>query len=174
MQKIFTTLVACLLITQLFAQQQRKVSTCLMAQYNGTLTDAVKGNNPWNIGLGLNTLLNTQSRLKPALELTGDVYLESDKVFWTDSSGNEIPSVGGMVNLLIGPSFDLGPAVYLSLLAGPSFINDKILAGLKPSLGFYFSKSRRWTGKAAYIHIFNRYQREDFTSLSLAVGVRLF
>ncbi len=28
--------------------------------------------------------------------------------------------------------------------------------GIKPSFGFYFSKNQKWTGKAAYINVFNR------------------
>jgi hypothetical protein len=48
--------------------------------------------------------------------------------------------------------------------------------GVKPSFGFYFSKNQRWTGKVSYINVFNRDKttKEDFGSISLAIGLKLF
>ncbi|WP_301921297.1 hypothetical protein [Ferruginibacter sp.] len=47
---------------------------------------------------------------------------------------------------------------------------------MKPSLGFYFSSKQRWTGNIAYINVFNRGNvvKENFISVSLAIGVKLF
>jgi len=84
--------------------------------------------------------------------------------------------VGGMVDLFVGTSFHPTKNIYLSFTAGPSFINERILLGIKPSFGFYFSKNQRWTGKISYINIFNRDEitKEDFGSISFAIGVKLF
>ena len=66
--------------------------------------------------------------------------------------------------------------IYLSVVAGPSFISGQTLLGIKPSFGFYFTKTQRWTGKVSYINVFNRTRiaKEDFGSLSLAIGLKLF
>jgi len=66
--------------------------------------------------------------------------------------------------------------IYLSLVGGPSFISGKTLLGIKPSFGFYFSKTQRWTEKVSYINVFNRtnVSKEDFGSLSFAIGLKLF
>jgi hypothetical protein len=66
--------------------------------------------------------------------------------------------------------------VYISFVTGPSFISGRTLLGIKPSFGFYFSPTQKWTGIVSYINIFNRDKRtnEDFGSVSLSVSVRLF
>jgi hypothetical protein len=50
-----------------------------------------------------------------------------------------------------------------------------MLFGLKPSVGFYFSKSQGWAGKLSYINVYNRGERrkEDFGSISFSLGVKL-
>ncbi len=179
MQKILTILLCCFILTQSFAQTERKVSTYLLTQYNYTIYDYTLGNNPWGIGLGLQTFFNNKSKFKPTIELTGDIYLEDDKVFRSNPDGSfpkDGNDVGSMINLFAGSSFQPTKSIYLSFLAGPSFISGQTLLGIKPSVGFYFSPRQRWTGKISYINIFNRTKiiNEDFGSLSFAIGLKLF
>jgi hypothetical protein len=176
MQKIIETFLLCFILTQTFGQTQRKVSTYLLTQYNNTMYDVTKGNNPWGVGLGLQTFFNNKTKFKPTIELTGDIYLEDDKVFRTDSNGTPLSDIRGMINFFVGSSFSPTKNIYLSVVAGPSFISGQTLFGIKPSLGFYFTKSQRWSGKISYINIFNRGNeiKKDFGSLSLAAGLKLF
>jgi len=163
-------------MTNAFGQPQKKVSTYLFTQYNKTIADRTIGNNPWGIGIGLQAFFNNQSKFKPTIELTGDVYLENDKVYRTNADGSPINTVDGMINLFIGSDYHPTKKIYVSLVTGPSFIAGQTLFGVKPSFGFYFSKTQRWTGKISYINIFNRDKstNEDFSSISLAVGIKLF
>ena len=176
MQKIITTFLLGFTLTQTFGQTQRKVSGYLLTQYNKTIYDRTTPNNPWGMGLGLQLFSNKTSKLKLTVELTADAYLEDDKVLRLNSDGTTIADIGGMVNLFAGASYHPIKAFYLSLVTGPSFVSGQTLFGLKPSLGFYFSKNRKWTGKISYINVFNRDKttKEDFGSLSLAVGLTLF
>ena len=102
-----------------------------------------------------------------------------NKVLKLNSDGS-VPinynDVRGMVNLFVGTSFKPTRNIYISFVAGPSFISGQTMLGIKPSLGFYFTKSQKWTGKISYINIFNRDKttKEDFGSLSLAIGLQLF
>lgn len=179
MQKIITTTLLCFILTQTFAQTQRKVSTYLLTQYNNTIYDYTAGNNPWGIGIGLQTFLNNKTKFKPTIELTGDIYLEDDKVLRLNPDGS-IPlndnSISSMVNLYIGSSFHPTQNVNVSFLIGPSFINGQTLFGFKPSFGFYLSKNQKWMGKISYINVFDRIKitKEDFGSVSLAIGLKLF
>jgi hypothetical protein len=179
MQKFITTFLICFVITQSFSQAQRKISIYLLTQYNKTLYDYTAGNNPRGIGLGLQAFFSNKTKFKPAIELTGDIYLEDDKVLRSNPDGT-FPEggndVGGMVNLFAGSSFHPNKSIYFSLVAGPSFIKRQILLGIKPSFGFYFSKNQKWTGKLSFINLFNRTKvvNEDFGSLSLAIGFKLF
>lgn len=179
MRKLFILLFTCSILTQSFGQTQRKVSAFLQTQYNSTLYDYTKGNNPWGIGLGLQAFLNNKTKFKPTIELTGDIYFEDDKVLRSNPDGT-FPENGndvrGMVNLFVGSSIHPTQNLYLSFLAGPSFISGQTLLGIKPSFGFYFSKNKKWTGKVSYINIFNRTKatKQDFSSLNLAIGLKLF
>lgn len=176
MQKMITTLLLCSMFTCSSAQKQRIVSTYLTTQYNTTLYDVAKGNNPWAIGLGLQAFLNNPTRFKPTIEITGDAYLMNDKVARFDSTGNQLNSIEGMVNLFAGVSYNPTKRIYFSLLAGPAFISRQTKPGIKPSIGFYFPRSQKWMAKISYINIFNRAisTKQDFGSLSFAVGFKLF
>lgn len=164
---------------QTFGQTQRIASTYLLTQYNKTIYDKTLGNNPWGVGLGIQTFFNNKSKFKPTIELTGDIYLEDDKVLRLNPD-NTIPTnyndVRSMLNLFVGTSYNPTPIVYLSFVAGPSFISGQTMLGLKPSFGIYFSKSQKWISKISYINILNRDKttKEDFGSLSLAIGLKLF
>lgn len=175
MQKIITTFLFCFILTQSFAQTQRKVSVYLLAEYNKTIYDITIGNNPWGMGLGLQLFFNNRAKFKPAIDLTTDAYLEDDKVSRLTPDGKPIDDVRGMVNVFAGASYHPTQIFYISFVAGPSFISRETLVGVKPSFGFYFSRDQKWTGKISYINIINRNKstREDFGSISLSIGVAL-
>lgn len=179
MKNFLPTLLCCFILTQSFSQTQPKFSTYFQTQYNHTLHDYTIGNNPWGNRLGLQAFFNNKTAFKPTIELTGDVYLEDDKVLRSNPDGSfpdHHNDVRSMINLFAGSSFHPTRTVYLSLVAGPSFIGGQTLFGIKPSVGFYFTKEQKWTGKLSYINIFNRtaVTGEDFESISLAVALRLF
>jgi len=179
MKKFVSAFLFCFFLTQVFAQTKRKVSSYIFANYNNTLYDYTTGNNPWGIGLGLQAFLNNQSKFKPTIELTADTYLQDNKVLRLNpdrSIPNDDNAVEGMVNLFAGASFHPNQSVYVSFVAGPGFISGQTFLGIKPSFGFYFSKAQRWTGKISYINIFNRTKvvNDDFGSLSLSIGLKLF
>lgn len=179
MRKALTVFLCFFILMQSFSQTDRKVSACLLVQYNHTLYDYTSGNNPWGIGAGFQAFFNNRSKFKPTVALTGDVYLADDKVLRSNPDGlfpENGNKVGGMINFFAGSSFHPTQSVYVSLVAGPSFIGGKIFVGIKPSFGFYFSKTQRLTGKISYINVFNRTKKvnEDFGSFSVAMGLKLF
>jgi hypothetical protein len=176
MPKTITTLLLCCMFTFSFAQKQKIVSIYLSTQYNNTLYDVSKGNNPWAVGLGLQAFLNNPTKFKPTIELTGDAYLMNDKVLRFDSTGQEINSIEGMVNLFAGASYNPTKRFYFSLLGGPGFLGGQTCLGIKSTVGFYFPRSQKWVAKASYINIFNRgvSTKGNFGSLSFAIGFKLF
>lgn len=176
MQKLLTIFFLCFILTQSFAQKQRKMSLYLEGQYNQTIADVTKGNNPWATGLGLQLFFRQQSILKPTIEMTADAYLMDDKVYRGYLDGTPVGSFRDMVNLFAGVSVHPIPNAYVSFLAGPSFIGGQTLLGLKPSLGFYFSSKQKVTAKISYINILKREARakQNFTSISFALGIKLY
>ncbi|CAN5523091.1 hypothetical protein BH11BAC3_BH11BAC3_37220 [soil metagenome] len=176
MQKLIPTILLSFTLTQSFSHAQHKVSTYLQGQYDKTIYDRTIGNNPWGLGLGLQIFFNKISGIKPTIDITADAYLADDKVFRTNADGTQIDDVGAMVNVFAGASFHPAEFIYLSLVAGPGFVSGQTLLGIKPSVGFYFSPNQKWTGKLSYINLFNRDKmtKEDFGSISLSLGVKLF
>jgi hypothetical protein len=176
MQKLIATLLLCFIAINLFAQKQRKVSSYLNVQFNTTLQDATIGNNPWGAGIGLQTFFNNKTKFKPTIELTGAIYLADDKVYRMNADGTPIETVEGMVNLFAGTSYTATQNIYFSIVGGPSFIGGQTLLGIKPSVGFYFSKSKRGTANISYINIFNRDRvtKQDFGSICVSLGFKLF
>lgn len=88
MRNIITIFFFCLLIGVASAQTPGKTSLYLEGQYNKTLSDATKGNNPWGIGLGLQLFLRKTSLITPTIEITADLYLMNDKVYRAYSRKN--------------------------------------------------------------------------------------
>lgn len=176
MQKLLTTVLLCFILSKAFTQLERQISLYLEGQYNQTISDVTKGNNPWGIGLGLQMYFLQKSIFKPTFELTSDSYLMDDKVYRSYLDGTPVGTVDKMINIFAGASFHPTRMAYLSFLAGPSFIGDQTLLGLKPSVGFYFSSKQKMTCKISYINILKREARakQNFTSISFALGMRLY
>lgn len=176
MKKIACLFLSCFIAMQLAAQTEKRLTTYLQVAYTNTIHDQTLGNNPWGIGLGLQTFINTKTIFKPTIEITGDIYLADDKIFRTTTDGVPLNDVGSMVNIFAGTAVNLAKNIYLSFVAGPSFAGGQTLLGIKPSVGFYFSNNHKWMGKFSYINIFNRGEiiKENFSSISVAIGTKLF
>lgn len=176
MKKSALTALIIFISSQAFAQHQRKISTYVFAQYSKTIYDITLGNNPSGIGLGVQTFFNNQTKFKPAIEITRDIYLENDKVLRMTSADKPIADVRGMTNIFIGSLFQPAENIYVSFLGGTNFINGQTFLGIKPSFGFYFSKNQKWSGKVSFVNIFNRDKttKDDFGSLVFALGLKLF
>ena len=93
------------------------------------------------MGLGIQAFLNNKTRVKQTIEITSDAYLAIDKVQRINIDYTSVEDVQRMINVLAGASYYPGDNVYLSLVAGPSFIELHSYFEIKPSFGFYFSKT---------------------------------
>ena len=153
MRKISILLLFCSFVpTALLA---KKLSTYISMQYNKTLYDLTKGNNPWGLGFGVQTVLKSRSVFKPIIDLTGDAYLDDDKVLRTDSSGVPLNDVGGMINFFAGASFAPARICFFRSWPGRALLVGNY--ALYKTFGrFYFSGNQKWMGKIAHINIFNR------------------
>lgn len=181
MKKIFISLLFCSAFFCGFSQNQDKISSYLLFQYNHTISDFTKETNPWGVGVGFQIYFNNKSKFKPTIELTGDAYFFPEELV----SRIIIPiidpqytpnSVYGMINLFVGSSYDLSKNIFASFVIGPSLINETVFLGIKPSLGFYITKSQKYAGKISYINVFDRIKnvKKDFASLSISISRKLF
>lgn len=179
MHKLIAAVIVCLFCLSCIAQPRKAVSTYLQGQYNHTLYDYTARNNPWSMGLGLQVSVHNKTRFQPTVELTGDLFLEDDKVLRLNPDGSNPENnnrVDAMVNLFAGTSIHPTQRLFFSFVAGPSFINRQTYLGIKPSIGYFLSENKKWQGKVSYLNVFNRTKQaeEDFGSISVAIGVMLF
>ena len=68
MQKFILILLSFFMVHTVNAQL--KISSYLSVQYNKTIYDVTLGNNPSGVGLGIETVFNSGSKFKPAIEIT--------------------------------------------------------------------------------------------------------
>ncbi|HEY6975198.1 MAG TPA: hypothetical protein VH396_02845 [Chitinophagaceae bacterium] len=175
MIKFITTILFVFILMQTFGQSPKKLSVYLQTQFNLTIYDRTAGNNPWGIGMGTQVFLNNKTKFKPVIEFTADTYISDDKVARLNPDGKIAEDLGNMFNLFGGASFHASQKLYLSIIAGPSFINGQTLFGVKPSFGLY-SSHQKWTGRVSFINVFNRDKttKEDFGTLSFTIGRKIF
>ncbi|WP_157274033.1 hypothetical protein [Pedobacter sp. BAL39] len=173
--RLFTFLLLICMVSA-YGQSSKKLSLYILSDYNKTLRDRTKSNNAWAIGLGVQSALDIGTRFRPTVEFGSYLYLEDDKVLRLDEDGGHAEAISGHTNLFGGLTYQPVSQVFVSFLAGPAFINDQILMGVKPGMGLFLSRNQRWMAKVAYVHVFDRDKstKMDFSSLNFAIGLKLF
>ncbi len=149
----------------------------LLANHSRTLNDYNKVNNEWLFGMGARLALNTGTKFKPVLEITGDKLIVGKDVLKQNPDGTwDDNSIRYVVNGFAGASFHPIEHLYISFAGGPGYINENFFVGIKPAIGVYFTGNQRWSVQFSYTNVFNRTKivDQDFETLSLALGVRLF
>lgn len=175
-KKIFLTGKLLLLIVICNAQSPKKTEGFIQLQYNQTLYDRTIRNNPWGMGTGAFFLLQSKTAFRAMAECTADYIFMDDKVLRLNTDGTPLPVVRGTVNLFAGFTIQPARSWMFSLTGGPSFISGGVRAGLKPSVGIFFSSKHQWVGRLSYCNIFNREKvsGKDFGVLTLSVGLKIF
>jgi hypothetical protein len=175
MQKIIAVLFACIFCTKGFGQTPGKITGYLQGQFNLTIYDNTKANNPWGLGAGLVLLLHDPAKWQPIVEFTADTYLADDKVAKLNPGGQIAEDLGNMFNLFAGAAFHPSRTICVTLSAGPSFINGETSFAIKPSVGIY-SKNQKWFSRISFINVFNRDKetQSDFGSISFSIARKLF
>ena len=161
--------------TNSFSQAERKFSTFLSFQINKTLSDRTITNNSAGFGFGLQTLLNTKTRIKPTLEINADLFAGTKELYQT-ADGKPIDSKSGTIGVYVGSVFQLTENLFLSATIGTSIFNSKAYFGVRPSIGFYPSKRKKWMAKASFTDIFQRdnISNQSFSYMSFALALKLF
>ncbi|MGB8195239.1 MAG: hypothetical protein WCF67_25100 [Chitinophagaceae bacterium] len=161
--------------TNCLGQVDRKVSAFLSLQANKTIYDRTRTNNSAGIGLGLQVQVNSGTQVKPVIELNGDLF-GGTKELYIDDSGAPVDSKEDVVGVYAGPLLQASERLFFSATLGTSIYNSKAHFGIRPSIGIYPSKSKKWMAKASFTNIFQRdaISNQGFGYLSLAVGIKLF
>ncbi len=171
--EILLLFVAC---TNAQAQHARKLPIYLQTQYSKTLYDRTLRNNPSAIGFGLESFYQNKSKLKPTASISFNLRLAGDKALRFGADSMPIDAVETAFNIRIGESYFFSKRNYMAFAAGPSFINGKMLFGLKTSLGYFFSANQKWVVALSYGNIFDRYipTKNDYGTIDLSFGLKIY
>lgn len=161
--------------TNCFCQTDRKLSAFLSFQVNKTLYDRTISSNSGGIGFGLQTNLNTKTWFKPTLEVNADAF-GGTKEFYTTLDGKPIYAKSEVFSAYIGAFIQPAGKLSIATTFGPSFYNTKTYLGIRPSICYYPSKSKKWTAKGCFTNIFQRddVSNESFGYFSFALALKLF
>ena len=143
-------------------------------QVNHTLYDRTLSNNSGGLGFGLQLDYQTASRVKPLLELNVD-YFGGTKVAYITADGKMIDSKHGIISTYAGPMLEFNKQLWIATTVGSTWYHKEAHLGIRPSIGFYFSKRKTWMTKASFTNVFQRDEvsNQSFGYLSLALGLRL-
>lgn len=158
------------------AQSKRPVDVHLGLQTTITVKDLTAINNPWSFGTFVYIKGNTNSKVQPVFEVTGDVFLASIKVASVTADGEVLNSLEGMLNLLGGVAFSPDKSIFATVTVGPSLGTGDVLFAVKPSLNFTASKGKLLF-RISYLQLFNRGNTEmkgNYIGAVLGMGFRVF
>lgn len=176
---VFTLLSFFLLHFNGNGQSEKKITGYILAQYSRTLYDYTKETNPWGLGLNLHSYLKTTAKFKPTFDLSADFYFVEDVVesLFPPIFLEGLPpdsTIDYAINALAGYSYQITERTFATFVVGPSLIDGKVRMTIKPSIQYYLSRNRNYVGRISFTNTFNRIKRNDFGSIVISFGRRIF
>lgn len=169
---IVAFMLLCSFALQAQHQKHKPVSLYLGLQYTSTIRDATEPSNPWAFGAFLTAYGNT-GRVRPVIDLAGDLFLMSDKV--GRYFGGEEQGLREMWSVMAGASVTPVKWLNIGVVTGPAMLNQNPLWAFKPLLDITHGKggvtirfNYLQTGKRVKLSSVNHY-----SAFSLGVGFRL-
>lgn len=173
MKQLFL-LLSLFIATRSFSQVDRKVSVFLSFQVNKTLYDRTASNNSGGVGFGLQTVLNTNTYVRPTLEINGDIFGGTKELYLT-ADDKPIYGKSGVLSVHGGPFIQLSDHFFISATVGSHFYNNDLHFSTRPSIGVSPTKGRKWTLKTSFTNVFQRDEisNESFGYLNFAIALKL-
>jgi hypothetical protein len=173
MKQIFL-LVTLFFAVHSFSQGDKKVSVFLSFQANTTLYDRTASNNSAGVGFGLQTVVNVKTFIRPILEFNGDLFAGTKKLY-TTADDKPIYGKSGVLSIHAGPFIQLSRQFFMAATIGSHFYNDDANFSIRPSIGVYPTKGRRWTLKTSFTNVFQRDEigKENFGYISFAIAIKI-
>lgn len=157
-----------------FGQVNKRLSALISFNVNATTYDRTKTNNSGGVGFGVLTIVGKANRLKALFEVGGDLFAGTKELYIT-SDGKPIDAKSGVLGFYGGPLLNLTPALFITAEAGASIYHSRLHAGLRPSIGLFPTKGKKWLIRTSFTHIFQRDEisREGFGYLGFSIALKL-
>jgi hypothetical protein len=166
------------------AQRAKKLSIYLVGQYNKPFLDWHMKNNPTGIGIGLETFVFRDKKVQPTVDISQNVFLQKAEFSQPSGSTEKADDIKANTSILAGLSFYPIPRLYFSFAVGPTLVNGSSFFTIKPSMGVYIDKNRKWIAHFSFLGIQNYVpikpvfdgtpDKEATGYLQLGIGHRLF
>jgi hypothetical protein len=173
MRNLFLLLTCTLLSLQLTGQSHHKISIYAKMEANYILYDEAMGNTP-GFGTGVEIDINLKSGLRLYLDLNCDFFPTNALETFVD--GVELEKKKTVPSIFIGTSYPVFRNFYISLEAGPTFINSDVYLGIKPSISYFLDKKQRMSVSLSLSHIVEADHSDDgsFGYANLGLVFRVF
>lgn len=173
MKTLFFLLTGILLSLKLSGQTDHKISVFAKMQGDYILYDRAMGKAP-GFGTGVEMDFNIKSGLRLTLDFTCDFFPTNAQQVFID--GVELEKKKTVPSLFAGMSYPVFRNFYVSMEAGPTFINSVVYPGIKPGVSFYPDKRQRIAAAMSLTHIFEADHSDDgsFGYASLGLIFRVF
>jgi hypothetical protein len=173
MRTLFLFLTCAFLSLQLSGQPEHKISVYAKMQGNYILYDQAMGN-AGGFGTGVEIDLNLQSGFRPFLDFNCDFYPTNALATYVD--GIEMEKKQTVPLIFAGISYPVFRNFYITLEAGPAFINSYVYPGIKPGINYYLDKKQRISVALSLTHIFEADHSDDgsFGYAGLGLNFKVF
>lgn len=173
MKTSFFLLTCILLSLKLSGQSDHKISIFAKMEGNYILYDRAMGKAP-GFGTGVKIDVNLESGLRLILDFNCDFFPTNDKQVFID--GVELEKKKTVPSIFVGMFYPVFRNFYVSMEAGPTFINSGVYPGIKPGVSYYLDRKQRIAVEMSLTHIFKADHSDDgsFGYASLGLIFRVF
>lgn len=172
MKKVFYLFIFCMFSIVSFAQ--KKVGGYIDFHMNKTIYDRTLFNNPGGVGGNAALMINSKHAVKAIVEFAAEGFGGTELIYFA-SDGSSIGPKREVYSVMAGSVYE-HKNLYVGCSAGPVFLSQGTYGGIKPVVGYYFSKTKRLVGKISLTNVFQRDHagNKDFGFLGFGIGVKLF
>lgn len=175
MKQLILLLLVCASFLQAAAQKTLPVSLHITARGNSMVYDRLKQFIHGGAGAGIQLYYNAKGKVKPLLEINADLF-SVNKILLVFEDGSAASPKNTVTTALAGIAFNPVKNIEAGFIAGPSFIEGNVYAGIKPFAGYYFGNRQMVKAIASLTHVFERDNISQKSSgfISLGIAVKLF
>jgi hypothetical protein len=172
--RTFFLLLACLLFgLKLSGQPGHLISVYAKMEGNYVLYDRAM-DKATGFGTGVEMDINLPSGLRPFLGIHCNIF--PTNAVATFINGVELEKKQSLLSVFAGTSYPVFRNFYVSLEAGPAFINSDVYLGIKPGVSYFVDRKQRMSVAVSLTHIFEADHSDDgsFGYADLGLVFRVF
>jgi hypothetical protein len=173
MKTLFFFLTGLFLTFQLAGQPDHNISIFAKGEANYVLYDRAMGHD-MGFGTGIEMDVNLKSGFRLLLDFNCDIF--PTNALLTTIDGVEMEKKKTIPVIFAGAACPVFRNFYISIEAGPAFINSFVYPGIKPGIKYYLERKQRIGVVLSLTHVFRADHSDDgaFGYADLGLVFRVF